>query len=75
MHLRGVEADAPGLGVAQHLGDLGVVEDPQAERTGASSTALPSVRRPQRERGPGAVGGENTAARSAATTDVTATAT
>ena len=59
MPLGRVDRDAPWLGVPQRFGELGVVEDAEAERSGASRAAGPSVRRPQRERGGGRVGREH----------------
>ena len=59
MPLGRVDRDAPWLGVSQRFGELGVVEDAEAERPGAPRAAGPSVRRPQRERGGGRVGREH----------------
>ncbi len=59
MGLRSVDGDAPGLGVAQHLGDLGVVDHPHAEGAGAAGSPHPPVGRAQREDRRGTVGGEH----------------
>ena len=59
MPLGRVDRDAPWLCVSQRFGELGVVEDAEAERPGAPCAAGPSVRCPQRERGGGRVGRED----------------
>ncbi len=52
----GLAVDAPGGGVPEHLGKLGIVDDPQPHRTCSSRAPHPSVGGAKRERGGGRIG-------------------